>query len=64
MRAVWYVLTALLGAYGALALLRAAERAVIGAPQLPLQLVAGVLAVLAAWRCLARAREAGGHGAS
>ena len=57
MRALWYILTVLLGAYGVLSLLRAGERFLRGMPMLAVQIVLGFVALILAWRCLIKARQ-------
>ena len=58
MKPIWYLLTVLLGALGALGLLRGLERLVFDGGQGPLvmQFLIGFLASYGAWRCLQRAR--------
>ena len=59
MKIVWYVLTVLLGAVGALSLLRSVERLAFGGGQgsLAVQLVIGVVALFLAWKSLGKARS-------
>ena len=59
MKALWYILTVLLGAYGTLSLLRAGERFLHGMPMLAVQIILGVVALILAWRCLIKARQSG-----
>ena len=59
MRAIWYAVTIVLGAIGALAILRAVELVAVGAAQAStwVQLLIGALCLLGAWKSLERARK-------
>jgi hypothetical protein len=62
MKGLWYVLVILLGAMGALAALRGAERLIFGAAigSAAVQLGLGALFLLLAWKSLAKARSTSG----
>ena len=55
-KALLYLLTVVLGAIGALAVLRSVERLVVGAGLMPVQLFMGVVFLGLAWLCLKKAR--------
>ena len=57
MKALWIVLTVVLGAIGALSILRFIERLVVGAGILPVQPLVGAVFLYLAWLCLAKARS-------
>jgi hypothetical protein len=58
MKVGWYLVTVLLGAFGALSLLRSLERLVFGGGQgsLAVQVLIGVVALFFAWKSLGKAR--------
>jgi hypothetical protein len=58
MKILWYLLTALLGLIGILALVRALERLAVGAGLLPVQLIVAIVMLLLAVLCLRKARTA------
>ena len=60
MKILWYVLTVIFGAVGALAVLRIVELIFIGASvlQLPMQILIAVVMLALAFMCLRRARAA------
>jgi len=58
MKILWYVLTALFGLIGVLALIRTFERLATGAGLIPTQLVIAVLMLLLTVLCVQKARAA------
>ena len=56
MKIVWYLLVVVLGAFGALGLLRSIERLITGAGVSPIQIFIGLVALLLAWQCIRKAR--------
>jgi hypothetical protein len=59
MKILFYVLTAILGLFGILAVLRTVERLMSGAGILPAQLLIAVVALVLAGVCLKKARAGG-----
>ena len=59
MKVLFYVLTAILGLFGILAVVRTVERLVSGAGILPAQLLIAVVALVLAGICLRKARASG-----
>lgn len=58
MRILWYLLTALFGVIGVLALIRTVERVLAGAGLIPMQLVIAFVMLLLAVVCVRQARVA------
>jgi hypothetical protein len=58
MRILWYLLTALFGLIGVLALIRTVERLATGAGLIPAQLVIAFVMLLLAVLCVRKARAA------
>ena len=58
MRILWYLLTALFGLIGLLALIRTVERLVTGSGLIPTQLVIAFVMLLLAVLCVRKARVA------
>jgi len=58
MRILWYLLTALFGLIGVLALIRTVERLAAGAGVIPAQLVIAFVMLLLAVLCVRKARAA------
>jgi len=59
MKILFYVLTAVLGLFGILAVLRTVERLMSGAGILPVQLLIALVALILAGVCLKKARASG-----
>jgi membrane protein DedA with SNARE-associated domain len=57
MKPLWYLLTFLFGAFGALALARSIERLATGAGVLLTQVLIAVVCLILAWTCLKKARS-------
>ena len=60
MKIVWYLLAAILGAFGVLGLLRSVELLATGAGGSPIQMVIGLIGLLLAWQCVRKARSSPG----
>jgi hypothetical protein len=59
MKILFYVLTAILGLFGILAVLRTVERLMSGAGIVPVQLLIALVALILAGVCLKKARAGG-----
>ena len=58
MKIIWYLLALVLGAFGALGLVRSIERLIGGAGVLPVQILIGLVGLVLAWLCFKKARSA------
>jgi len=56
MNILWYFLTAILGVFGALALIRSIEMLLVGAGLMPIQIVIAAVFLFLGWQCLRKAR--------
>jgi Co/Zn/Cd efflux system component len=57
MKSFWYLLAVVLGAFGALGVLRSIERIITGAGVSPVQVFIGLVGLAVAWLCIRKARS-------
>ena len=60
MKIIWYLLAVVLGAFGALGLVRSTERIIGGAGILPVQILIALVGLILAWLCIKKARSSSG----